>query len=172
MDLLTGLSTYRVLRDRLAFEVERSRRNGEHFAVMAGADRLEGCLFGNGERTGNLDLVNVALNLYSQGVAPGLDFSDIDEIRRKDLRVGVAFGRKRLDVCKAATRPVDLTWSSRNSACPRARASSSRTTGHGARRGPGGAWAHSDSDAPPPRLACSRSLRPHLSDWGTASRYL
>jgi len=52
------------------------------FAVMAGADRLEGCLFGNGERTGNLDLVNVALNLYTQGVAPGLDFSDIDEIRR------------------------------------------------------------------------------------------
>ncbi|KQT11048.1 2-isopropylmalate synthase [Ramlibacter sp. Leaf400] len=52
------------------------------FAVMAGADRLEGCLFGNGERTGNLDLVNVALNLYTQGVNPGLDFSDIDEIRR------------------------------------------------------------------------------------------
>jgi 2-isopropylmalate synthase len=51
------------------------------FAVMAGADRLEGCLFGNGERTGNLDLVNVALNLYTQGVAPGLDFSNIDEIR-------------------------------------------------------------------------------------------
>src|SRR6185295_16930162 len=52
------------------------------FAVMAGADRLEGCLFGNGERTGNLDLVNVALNLYTQGVEPQLDFSDIDEIRR------------------------------------------------------------------------------------------
>ena len=51
-------------------------------ALMAGADRLEGCLFGNGERTGNLDLVNVALNLYSQGVDPGLDFSDVDEIRR------------------------------------------------------------------------------------------
>ncbi len=51
-------------------------------SVMAGADRLEGCLFGNGERTGNLDIVNVALNLYSQGVDPGLDFSDIDEIRR------------------------------------------------------------------------------------------
>ena len=51
------------------------------FALMAGADRLEGCLFGNGERTGNLDLVNVALNLYSQGVAPGLNFSNIDEIR-------------------------------------------------------------------------------------------
>lgn len=51
------------------------------FALMAGADRIEGCLFGNGERTGNLDLVNVALNLYTQGVAPGLDFSNIDEIR-------------------------------------------------------------------------------------------
>ena len=51
-------------------------------ALMAGADRLEGCLFGNGERTGNLDLVNVALNLYTQGVSPNLDFSDIDEIRR------------------------------------------------------------------------------------------
>lgn len=50
-------------------------------ALMAGADRLEGCLFGNGERTGNLDIVNVALNMYIQGVAPGLDFSDIDAIR-------------------------------------------------------------------------------------------
>ncbi|PAT33878.1 2-isopropylmalate synthase [Vandammella animalimorsus] len=51
-------------------------------ALMAGADRLEGCLFGNGERTGNLDIVNVALNMYSQGVHPGLDFSNIDEIKR------------------------------------------------------------------------------------------
>ncbi len=51
-------------------------------ALMAGADRVEGCLFGNGERTGNLDIVNVALNLYTQGVAPNLDFSDIDEVRR------------------------------------------------------------------------------------------
>ncbi|RZL37944.1 MAG: 2-isopropylmalate synthase [Rubrivivax sp.] len=51
-------------------------------ALMAGADRIEGCLFGNGERTGNLDLVNIALNLYTQGVHPGLDFSDIDEVRR------------------------------------------------------------------------------------------
>ncbi len=50
-------------------------------ALMAGADRLEGCLFGNGERTGNLDIVNVALNMYVQGVHPGLDFSKIDEIR-------------------------------------------------------------------------------------------
>ncbi|EJL83050.1 2-isopropylmalate synthase [Polaromonas sp. CF318] len=51
-------------------------------ALMAGAQRVEGCLFGNGERTGNLDIVNVALNLYTQGVAPNLDFSHIDEIRR------------------------------------------------------------------------------------------
>ena len=46
--------------------------------LMAGADRLEGCLLGNGERTGNCDLVTVALNLYTQGVDPGLDFSDMD----------------------------------------------------------------------------------------------
>ena len=50
-------------------------------SLMAGADRLEGCLFGNGERTGNLDIVNVALNMYIQGVHPGLDFSQIDDIR-------------------------------------------------------------------------------------------
>ncbi len=52
------------------------------FALMAGGDRIEGCLFGNGERTGNFDVVNLALNLYTQGVHPGLDFSDIDEVRR------------------------------------------------------------------------------------------
>ena len=51
-------------------------------AIMAGADRVEGCLFGNGERTGNVDLVTLALNLYTQGVHPGLDFSDIDEVRQ------------------------------------------------------------------------------------------
>lgn len=51
-------------------------------AVMAGADRVEGCLFGNGERTGNVDLVTLALNLYSQGIHPGLDFSDIDRVRK------------------------------------------------------------------------------------------
>jgi 2-isopropylmalate synthase len=48
--------------------------------LMAGADRVEGCLFGNGERTGNCDLVTVGLNLYTQGIAPGLDFSDMEEI--------------------------------------------------------------------------------------------
>ncbi len=50
--------------------------------VLAGADRVEGCLFGNGERTGNVDLVTLALNLFSQGVDPGLDISDIDALRR------------------------------------------------------------------------------------------
>jgi 2-isopropylmalate synthase len=48
--------------------------------LMAGADRVEGCLFGNGERTGNCCLVTVGLNMYTQGVDPGLDFSDIDEV--------------------------------------------------------------------------------------------
>ena len=48
--------------------------------LMAGADRVEGCLFGNGERTGNCDLVTVALNMYTQGLNPGLDFSDIDDV--------------------------------------------------------------------------------------------
>jgi len=48
--------------------------------LLAGADRVEGCLFGNGERTGNVCLVTVALNLYTQGVAPGLDFSSIDDV--------------------------------------------------------------------------------------------
>src|SRR5690554_5665472 len=51
-------------------------------AVMAGADRVEGCLFGNGERTGNVCLVTLALNLYTQGVDPHLDFSDIDAVRK------------------------------------------------------------------------------------------
>jgi 2-isopropylmalate synthase len=50
--------------------------------VQAGADRVEGCLFGNGERTGNVCLVTLALNLFSQGIDPGVDFSDIDEVRR------------------------------------------------------------------------------------------
>lgn len=50
--------------------------------LMAGADRVEGCLFGNGERTGNVDLVTLALNLYTQGVSPGLDFSDINAVAR------------------------------------------------------------------------------------------
>jgi 2-isopropylmalate synthase len=52
------------------------------FGVMAGADRVEGTLFGNGERTGNVDVITLAMNLFSQGVEPGLDIHDIDELRR------------------------------------------------------------------------------------------
>ncbi|MGI9051803.1 MAG: 2-isopropylmalate synthase [Ilumatobacteraceae bacterium] len=52
------------------------------FGVMAGADRVEGTLFGNGERTGNVDIVNLAMNLFANGVDPGLDISDIDALRR------------------------------------------------------------------------------------------
>ncbi|MCD4549454.1 2-isopropylmalate synthase [Schaalia sp. lx-260] len=51
-------------------------------ALLAGADRIEGCLLGQGERTGNVDLVTLGLNLFSQGIDPGIDFSDVDEIRR------------------------------------------------------------------------------------------
>lgn len=60
---------------------------------MAGADRIEGCLFGNGERTGNVDLVTLGINMFTQGVDPEIDFSNIDEVRRtveycNQLRVG------------------------------------------------------------------------------------
>ncbi|WP_062985744.1 2-isopropylmalate synthase [Nocardia anaemiae] len=51
-------------------------------AVLAGAQRVEGCVFGNGERTGNVDIATLALNLHAQGIDPMIDFSDIDEIRR------------------------------------------------------------------------------------------
>ncbi len=74
-------------RDQIVLSVHPHNDRGTavaaaEFAVMAGADRIEGCLFGNGERTGNVDLVTLALNLYTQGIHPGLDFSDIDEVRR------------------------------------------------------------------------------------------
>jgi 2-isopropylmalate synthase len=86
-DMIEWMHRHLARRDAIVLSVHPHNDRGTgtaagEFAVMAGADRLEGCLFGNGERTGNLDLVNVALNLYSQGVDPGLDFSDIDEIRR------------------------------------------------------------------------------------------
>jgi 2-isopropylmalate synthase len=86
-DMIEWMHRHLARRDGIVLSVHPHNDRGTgtaagEFAVMAGADRLEGCLFGNGERTGNLDLVNVALNLYSQGVDPGLDFSDIDEIRR------------------------------------------------------------------------------------------
>ncbi len=86
-DMIEWMHRHLARRDAIVLSVHPHNDRGTgtaagEFAVMAGADRLEGCLFGNGERTGNLDLVNVALNLYSQGVDPQLDFSDIDEIRR------------------------------------------------------------------------------------------
>jgi 2-isopropylmalate synthase len=86
-DMVEWMHRHLARRDSIVLSIHPHNDRGTgtaagEFALMAGADRLEGCLFGNGERTGNLDLVNVALNMYSQGVAPGLDFSDIDDIRR------------------------------------------------------------------------------------------
>ena len=72
-------------RDAIAISLHTHNDRGTGVAaaelgLMAGADRVEGCLLGNGERTGNCDLVTVALNMYTQGLSPGLDLSDIDEI--------------------------------------------------------------------------------------------
>ncbi len=74
-------------RDHVALSVHTHNDRGTavadaELAVLAGAQRVEGCLFGNGERTGNVDLVTLGLNLFSQGIDPQIDFSDIDEIRR------------------------------------------------------------------------------------------
>ncbi|TDN61018.1 2-isopropylmalate synthase [Halothiobacillus neapolitanus] len=74
-------------RDRIVLSVHPHNDRGTavaaaELAIMAGADRVEGCLFGQGERTGNVDLITLALNLYTQGIHPGLDFSQIDEVAR------------------------------------------------------------------------------------------
>ena len=73
-------------RDSLVLSVHPHNDRGcaiaaAELALMAGAERVEGTLFGNGERTGNVDIVTLALNMYTQGMVPGLDFSDIDDIR-------------------------------------------------------------------------------------------
>jgi len=86
-DMVEWMHRHLARRDAIVLSVHPHNDRGTgtaagEFALMAGADRVEGCLFGNGERTGNVDLVNIALNLYTQGVSPGLDFSDIDAIRR------------------------------------------------------------------------------------------
>ncbi|MER1966657.1 2-isopropylmalate synthase [Castellaniella sp. GW247-6E4] len=86
-DQIEWMHTHLAERDKIVLSVHPHNDRGTavaaaEFAVMAGADRIEGCLFGNGERTGNVDLVTLALNLYTQGIDPGLNFSDIDEIRR------------------------------------------------------------------------------------------
>ncbi len=85
-DMIEWMHCHLERRDSIVLSVHPHNDRGTgtaagEFALMAGADRIEGCLFGNGERTGNVDLVNIALNLYTQGVAPGLDFSQIDAIR-------------------------------------------------------------------------------------------
>jgi len=74
-------------RDHICLSVHTHNDRGTavadaELAVLAGADRIEGCLFGNGERTGNVCLVTLGLNLYSQGIDPMINFSNIDEVRR------------------------------------------------------------------------------------------
>ncbi len=86
-DMVEWMHRHLARRDSIVLSVHPHNDRGTgtatgELALLAGADRIEGCLFGNGERTGNCDLVNIALNLYTQGVSPGLDFSDIDEVRR------------------------------------------------------------------------------------------
>jgi 2-isopropylmalate synthase len=86
-DMMEWMHHHLARRDAIVLSVHPHNDRGTgtaagEFALMAGADRIEGCLFGNGERTGNVDLVNIALNLYTQGISPDLDFSEIDEIRR------------------------------------------------------------------------------------------
>ncbi|MES2151179.1 MAG: 2-isopropylmalate synthase [Pseudomonadota bacterium] len=86
-DQIEWMSRKLARRDSLIISVHPHNDRGTavasaELAVMAGAERVEGCLFGNGERTGNVDLVTLAMNLYTQGVHPGLDFSDIDAVRQ------------------------------------------------------------------------------------------
>ena len=86
-DMIEWMHRHLARRDAIVLSVHPHNDRGTgtaagELALMAGAERIEGCLFGNGERTGNVDVVNIALNLYTQGVPPGLDFSDIDDIRR------------------------------------------------------------------------------------------
>jgi 2-isopropylmalate synthase len=85
-DQIEWMSTHLTRRDRTLISLHTHNDRGTgvaatELAMLAGADRVEGTLFGNGERTGNLDIVTVALNLYTHGIHPGLDFSNINEIR-------------------------------------------------------------------------------------------
>ncbi|WP_375481865.1 2-isopropylmalate synthase [uncultured Jatrophihabitans sp.] len=86
-DQIEWMSRHFSRRDHVCLSVHTHNDRGTatadaELAVLAGAQRIEGCLFGNGERSGNVDLVTLGLNLYSQGIDPMIDFSDIDEIRR------------------------------------------------------------------------------------------
>ena len=86
-DQIEWMSRHLSHRDAVCLSLHNHNDRGSGVAaaelgLLAGADRVEGCLFGHGERTGNVDLVTLALNLFSQGVDPMLDLSDIDEVRR------------------------------------------------------------------------------------------
>ena len=86
-DSIEWMSRHLDRRDSIMLSLHPHNDRGTAIAAaeqgyMAGADRIEGCLFGNGERTGNVDLVTLGLNLFSQGIDPEIDFSDIDEIKR------------------------------------------------------------------------------------------
>jgi 2-isopropylmalate synthase len=86
-DLIEWFGRHVRNRDHVAISLHPHNDRGTavaatELAMMAGADRVEGCLFGHGERTGNVDLVTLGMNLFSQGIDPQIDFSDIDEIRR------------------------------------------------------------------------------------------
>jgi 2-isopropylmalate synthase len=86
-DSIEWMSRHLDRRDSILLSLHPHNDRGTAIAAaeqgyMAGADRIEGCLFGNGERTGNVDLVTLGLNLFSQGIDPEIDFSDIDEIKR------------------------------------------------------------------------------------------
>ena len=85
-DQIEWMCTHLTRRDRTIVSLHTHNDRGTgvaatELALLAGADRVEGTLFGNGERTGNLDIVNVALNLYTHGIHPGLDFSNLNEVR-------------------------------------------------------------------------------------------
>ena len=85
-DQIEWMSTNLSRRDHIALSVHPHNDRGTgvaaaELALLAGADRVEGCLLGQGERTGNVDLVNLGLNMMSQGIDPGIDFSDVDRIR-------------------------------------------------------------------------------------------
>jgi 2-isopropylmalate synthase len=86
-DQIEWMSTRMERREHVVLSVHTHNDRGTGVAaaelgMLAGAQRVEGCLFGNGERSGNVDLVTLALNFYSQGIHPGLDFSDINSVAR------------------------------------------------------------------------------------------
>ena len=86
-DVIEWCSTHIANRDSVILSLHPHNDRGTavaaaELAVLAGADRVEGTLFGNGERTGNVDIVTLAMNLFSQGIDPALDFGDIERVRR------------------------------------------------------------------------------------------